>query len=345
MSHTAVVILNYNGDKLLKQFLPSVLQFSPEAEVIVADNGSTDASRETLAKEFPQVRTILLPTNYGFCGGYNESLRQVDADYFVLLNSDVEVTEGWLTPMINLMDNDHRIAAVQPKILAYHNKRTFEYAGAGGGYIDAFGYPFCRGRIFNQVEEDRGQYNDQREIFWATGACMMIRSAAYQDFGGLDEDFFAHMEEIDLCWKIHRTGKKIFYCGQSSVYHVGAGTLGYDSPRKTFLNFRNNLSLIFKHFSTGELIFKLPLRFALDWLASFVFLLQGKPANAWAILRAQVAFIQWLPRNLRKRRMLLKEYPSYAREAIYPGLLIIDFYLLSRKTFDSMRFLPKQISL
>jgi GT2 family glycosyltransferase len=341
MSHTAVVILNYNGDKLLKQFLPSVIKFSPEAEVIVADNGSADLSRETLARDFPQVRTILLPQNYGFCGGYNQSLKQVKADYYVLLNSDVEVTEGWLAPMINQLDNDHRIAAVQPKILAYHNKNTFEYAGAGGGYIDAFGYPFCRGRMFNTLEEDHAQYNDQREIFWATGACMMIRSAVYHEFGGLDEDFFAHMEEIDLCWKIHRTGLRIAYSGSSRVYHVGAGTLGYDSPRKTFLNFRNNLSLIFKHFSTAELIIKLPLRFGLDWVASLIFLVQGKPANAWAILRAHWAFMAWLPLNLRKRRGLLQEYPTYARQTVYPGLLIVDYYLRGRKTFDRLGF-PKK---
>jgi GT2 family glycosyltransferase len=341
MSHTAVVILNFNGDKLLRQFLPSVIRFSPDAEVIVADNGSTDASRETLSKDFPQVRTILLQKNYGFCGGYNESLKQVKADYYVLLNSDVEVTEGWLKPMVELLDANKQIAAVQPKILSYHYKHLFEYAGAGGGFMDAFGYPFCRGRMFDQIETDQGQYNDQREIFWATGACMVIRSEVYHKFGGLDEDFFAHMEEIDLCWKIHRSGAKIFYSGSSTVYHVGAGTLGYDSPRKTYLNFRNNLSLIFKHYSGVELFFKIPLRFLLDWLAALVFLLKGKRANGWAILKAQVAFIQWMPLNLKKRRELLKEYPAYDRSAVYPGLLIVDYYLLKRKTFDRLNFLKR----
>lgn len=341
MSHTAVVILNYNGDKLLKQFLPSVIQFSSDAEVIVADNGSTDQSRATLSKDFPDTRTILLPTNYGFCGGYNESLKQVKADYYVLLNSDVEVTEGWLSPMIRLLDSDPDIAAVQPKILAYHNKKVFEYAGAGGGYIDAFGYPFCRGRIFDHIEEDHGQYNDSREIFWATGACMVIRSSVYHEFGGLDEDFFAHMEEIDLCWKIHRTGKKIYYSGSTCVYHVGAGTLGYDSPRKTFLNFRNNLSLIFKHLSTAELVIKLPIRFTLDWIASIVFVLKGKPANGWSIIQAQWAFIRLLSLNLKKRKALRGQYPRYSRTAILPGLLIVDYYALARKTFAQLNF-PKR---
>ena len=345
MSHTAVVILNFNGDKLLRQFLPSVIRFSPHAEVIVADNGSTDASRETLSKEFPQVRTILLPKNYGFCGGYNESLKQVQADYYVLLNSDVEVTEGWLKPMVDLLDSNKHIAAVQPKILSYHHKHLFEYAGAGGGYMDAFGYPFCRGRMFDHVEEDLGQYNDQREIFWATGACMVIRAEVYHQFGGLDEDFFAHMEEIDLCWKIHRSGARILYCGNSTVYHVGAGTLGYDSPRKTFLNFRNNLSLLFKHFSGMELLYKLPLRFLLDWLAAFVFLVRRKPANGWAIIKAQWTFLQLLPLNLRKRRKLLESYPEYDRGAIYPGLLILDYYLFKRKTFDRLKFLKGRPSL
>lgn len=338
MSHTAVVILNFNGDKLLRQFLPSVIQYSPGAEVIVADNGSTDGSRDTLSKEFPQVRTILLPKNYGFCGGYNESLKQVQADYYVLLNSDVEVTEGWLRPMTDLLDADPNIAAVQPKILSYHQKHLFEYAGAGGGYMDAFGYPFCRGRMFDHLETDQGQYNDQREIFWATGACMVIRAAVYRRFGGLDEDFFAHMEEIDLCWKIHRSGAKIFYCGKSTVYHVGAGTLGYDSPRKTYLNFRNNLSLVLKHFTSIELFLKMPMRFLLDWLAAFVFLLKGKPANGWAIIKAQWAFLMWLPLNLAKRRKLREEYPRYDRSAVYPGLLILDYYLLQRKTFDRLKF-------
>lgn len=336
MSRTAVVILNYNGEKLMRQFLPSVTAYSGDAEVIVADNGSTDGSLAMLQQEFPQVRTICLPKNYGFCGGYNESLKQVKADYYVLLNSDVEVTPDWLRPMTTLLDTHPDIAAVQPKILSYHKKNLFEYAGAGGGYIDAFGYPFCRGRIFDTVEEDQGQYNDDRSIFWATGACMVIRSEVYHQFGGLDEDFFAHMEEIDLCWKIHRTGKKIYYSGSSTVYHVGAGTLGYDSPRKTYLNFRNNLTLLLKHFDTRELSWKLPFRFLLDWLASIVFFLKGKPKNGWAIIEAQWYFITHLSMNLKKRRALRKDYPTYDRSAVYKRLLIVDYQLGKRKTFGAL---------
>jgi GT2 family glycosyltransferase len=334
MSHTAVVILNYNGEKLLQQFLPSVLRHSSEAEVIVADNGSTDQSVGMLKKDFPEVRLILLPENYGFCGGYNRALEQVKADHYVLLNSDVEVTPGWLTPMIGLLDSDQTIAAVQPKILSYHHKTLFEYAGAAGGFIDAYGYPFCRGRIFDKVEEDRGQYADQRRIFWATGACMMIRAETYHQFGGLDEDFFAHMEEIDLCWKIHRTFRKVYYCGTSTVYHVGAGTLGYDSPRKTFLNFRNNLSLIFKHLNAGEVYYKLPLRLLLDWVASLVFLVKGKPQNALAVIKAHVHFIRNIRRDLKKRKVLQRAYPDYSRSEVFKNLIIVDYYLRGRRSFD-----------
>jgi GT2 family glycosyltransferase len=336
MSYTAVVILNYNGEKLMRQFLPSVTAYSGNAEVIVADNGSSDGSLEMLKQEFPNVRVIGLPKNYGFCGGYNESLKQVKADYYVLLNSDVEVTPDWLAPMAVLLDKRPEIAAVQPKVLSYHKKNFFEYAGAGGGYIDAFGYPFCRGRIFDTIEEDRGQYNNDCSIFWATGACMMIRSEVYHQFGGLDEDFFAHMEEIDLCWKIHRSGKKLYYAGSSTVYHVGAGTLGYDSPRKTYLNFRNNLALLLKHFSTGELLWKLPFRFLLDWLAALVFLLKGKAKNGGAILEAQGYFLTHLGMNLRKRRRLHAEHTDYDRSAVYKSLLIKDYYFGPGKTFDKL---------
>lgn len=336
MSHTAVVILNYNGEKLMRQFLPSVTAYSDDAEVIVADNGSTDGSLAMLEKEFPQVRIIRLPKNYGFCGGYNESLKQVKADYYVLLNSDVEVTPDWLRPMTTLLDARPDIAAVQPKILSYHKKNLFEYAGAGGGYIDAFGYPFCRGRIFDTVEEDQGQYNNDSSIFWATGACMVIRSEVYHMFGGLDEDFFAHMEEIDLCWKIHRTGKKIYYTGSSTVYHVGAGTLGYDSPRKTYLNFRNNLALLLKHFDLGELLWKLPLRFLLDWLAVLVFVLRGKAKNGWAIIEAQWYFVTHLSMSLRKRRILREAYPTYDRSEVYKRLLIVDYHVWKKKTFSEL---------
>jgi GT2 family glycosyltransferase len=331
MSHTAVVILNYNGEKFLKQFLPSVITHSQEAEIIVADNGSSDQSITLLEKEFPSVRIIRLDNNYGYCGGYNRALRQVQADYYVLLNSDIEVTAQWLQPMITLLDTNPSIAALQPKILSYHHRTLFEYAGAAGGLMDTLGYPFCRGRIFDYVEEDKGQYNDIRPVFWATGACLMIRSKAYHQFNGLDEDFFAHMEEIDLCWKLHRDHQQVYYCGASTVYHVGAGTLGYENPRKTYLNFRNGLSLIFKHFDTAELFYKFPVRIALDWLAALMYLLKGKTGNFAAVFKAHVSFIGGIGNNWRKRRQLHIQYPRYSRVNLYSGIVIVDFFLRGKR--------------
>lgn len=336
MTRVSVVILNYNGEELLRQFLPSVIRHSPAAEIIVADNGSTDHSLQLLQTEFPQVRLISLNQNHGFCGGYNRALQQVTASYYILLNSDVEVTPGWLAPLINLMDRDADIAVVQPKILSFREKGKFEYAGAAGGFMDILGYPFCRGRVFEYVEEDHGQYDDEREIFWATGACLVVRSEDYHKFGGLDEDMFAHMEEIDLCWRINRSGKKIFYCGNSTVYHLGAGTLGYNNPRKVYLNFRNGLVLIFKHFDPLELPFKMMLRVALDWLAALVFLLRGQPKNSWSVLKAHVHFLRDMGRNMEKRKSIRSAYPSYSRANIHPGLILFDYYLRSREGLRSV---------
>lgn len=332
MTRTAVVILNYNGEKLLREFLPSVIQHASEAEIIVADNGSTDQSVLILQQEFPEVRVVTLDNNYGFCGGYNRALRQVEATYYVLLNSDVETTEGWLPPLISLLDNDPAIGAVQPKILSYKKRDTFEYAGAGGGLIDTLGYPFCRGRIFDHVETDLGQYDDEREVFWASGACVMVRAETYHAFGGLDEDLFAHMEEIDLCWKMQRASMKVWYSGKSTVYHLGAGTLGYQSPRKTYLNFRNGLVLIHRHLDPLELIYKLPLRMALDWVAALMFLLKGQVSNAGSVLKAHSDFLNALSLNRHKRSALRGRYPSYPRRNIHPGLIIFDYYLRGRKT-------------
>ncbi|MEO7989486.1 MAG: glycosyltransferase family 2 protein [Chryseolinea sp.] len=333
MSHTAVVILNYNGEKLLQQFLPSVIQYSQQAEVIVADNGSTDHSLAILAHNFPSVRVITLDKNYGFCGGYNHALKQVEADNYVLLNSDVEVTQGWLESPVRLLDDNKEIAAVQPKVLSFRQKNKFEYAGAAGGLIDSLGYPFCRGRIFAHVEEDKAQYNDEVEIFWATGACMIIRSKLYHQFEGLDEDFFAHMEEIDLCWKLHRAGYKIYYSGKSTVYHLGAGTLDYNSPRKTYLNFRNGLSLIFKHLDSSEITYKLPIRILLDWLAAFIYLIKFQPNNTLAVLRAHVHFFKNIKRDKAKRKSIHKDYPTYPRSAIARGVILVDYYLKGKKQY------------
>lgn len=334
MSRTAVVILNYNGEKLLRQFLPSVIQHSPHAEIIIADNNSTDQSVSFLRQSFPALRVIQLDQNYGYCGGYNRALNQVNAEYYVLLNSDIEVTREWLTPMVGLLDRDPTVAAVQPKVLSYHNKNKFEYAGAGGGFIDALGYPFCRGRIFNYIEEDLGQYNDEREVFWATGACFMIRSQAFKKFGGFDEDFFAHMEEIDLCWRLQRTTQKVYYCGKSTIYHVGAGTLGYSHPQKTFLNFRNGLTLLLKHLNTGELIYKLPIRILLDWAAALQYMIKGEPSNFEAVIRAHYNFLLNLNRDLRKRRAIRKYFPSYCRTMIYEGSVVLDYFMRGKKTIE-----------
>lgn len=333
MIKTAIVILNFNGEKLLREFLPSVVNYSGGATIIVADNGSTDESVALLRQDFPQVQIIELPFNYGFCKGYNEALRQVKAEAYVLLNSDVAVTPGWLDPMLDLFEKDSSIAAIQPKILSYRQKNKFEYAGAGGGLIDSLGYPFCRGRIFDHIEEDRGQYDDTREVFWTSGACMVVRADVYHSLGGLDDDFFAHQEEIDLCWKIHRTGKRVMYCGASHVYHLGAGTLGYESPRKTFLNFRNNLTMIVKHYGGTELAVKFPVRILLDWLAAVVFLLKRHPGNAWAVMRAHAAFAKNLPAIFKKRGLLQSKWPTYPCAVIWRGSILYNYHIRKKKLF------------
>jgi hypothetical protein len=322
---TAVVILNYNGEKLLRQFLPSVVTYSAGAHIVVADNGSSDGSIEFMEREYPAVSIIKLDNNYGFCGGYNRALRQVEADYYVLLNSDIEVTPGWLEPLEALLDSYPSIAAVQPKILSWHQKDSFEYAGAAGGFIDALGYPYCRGRLFTYLEKDTGQYNDEIEIFWATGACLMIRSKTYHSLGGLDEDFFAHMEEIDLCWRIQRSGNQVFYCGKSHVYHVGAGTLSRSNPKKTYYNFRNGLSLLFKNLSTVNLIIRLPIRLMLDFVAVAISVLPNSPYEAKPILQAHVDFFKSWKQNTLKRQQLRKTLP-YTMKNIYKGLIVFEYF-------------------
>jgi GT2 family glycosyltransferase len=338
MNEVAVVILNYNGKKFLQQFLPSVIQFSKGAKIVVADNGSTDGSSDFVRENFDSVELIQMANNLGFCGGYNFALKQVEATYYVLLNSDVEVTENWLEPVVELFKSDPTIAAVQPKILSFKHKNEFEYAGAAGGLIDSLGYPFCRGRIFDKVENDEGQYNDSLPIFWATGACHFVRSSLYHQLGGLDEDYFAHMEEIDFCWRLQRAGHKIYYQGKSTVYHVGGGTLSAASPRKTYLNFRNGLSLIFKHLSTSELMWKLPLRLLLDWAAALKFLVQPSPQDALAVLKAHATFFGGIGGEFAKRRKLASKLGNFNVREVYPNWLVVDYFLLGRKTFNRLRF-------
>jgi len=334
LSQVAVVILNYNGKSWLEKFLPFVVRYSGNARIVVADNHSTDDSVNFLKENYSTLNLIEVPSNRGFCGGYNFALKQVNEKYYVLLNSDVEVTPGWIEPVIQLFESNSKIAAVQPKILSYTDKSLFEYAGAAGGFIDTLGYPFCRGRIFNNLEKDRAQYDDIRQIFWATGACLFIRNECYHQLNGLDEDFFAHMEEIDLCWKLNRAGQRVCYCGQSTIYHLGAGTLGYHSPRKTYLNFRNGLSLLFKHLDAAELWYKLPIRLGLDWLAAVVFLLKGQPLNFHAVGKAHLHFIRHYARDKRKRHIIHKQYPRYSRKTVYPGCIVFDVYVKGKKKID-----------
>lgn len=336
MTRVAVVILNFNGLALLQKYLPSVVQYTGEARLVVADNGSSDGSIAWLAQQHPAIEIVRIGTNLGFAGGYNFALAQVKEEYSVLLNSDVEVTEGWLAPLIQLLDQDSGVVAAQPKIISYAVKSRFEHAGAAGGFIDALGYPFCRGRIFHCVEEDTGQYDESRPVFWATGACMIIRTADYFKAGGLDEDFFAHMEEIDLCWRLQRAGKVIQCVGKSKVYHLGGGTLSVTDPRKVFLNFRNGLSLLVKNTPTAQLIIKFPLRIMLDWIATLKFLLGGSPRGAGAVIRAHYHFMKRLRSILKKRRESGSRYPVIP--TMYRGLLIWDFFVRGRKKFSDLRF-------
>lgn len=332
----AVVILNYNGQKYLEQFLPGVIQNSPGANVIVADNASTDDSINFLTKEFPETELIVLDKNYGFSGGYNKALAQAEADYFILLNSDVEVTEGWLSPMIEFMETSPEYGACQPKIKAFHKKDQFEYAGAAGGFIDKLGYPFCRGRIFDEAENDTGQYDEPTDIFWATGACLMIRSDLYHELGGLDDDFFAHMEEIDLCWRLHHAKKKIICLPQSTVYHVGGGTLQKENPFKTYLNHRNGLFLLLKNLPSKvkRTIF---LRLVLDGLSGVLYLMRGQPKNCWAVVRSHFAFYGMYGLMKSKRKRFQKNHDLLMPEKlVLKSPLVQEYFLRKKRVFTDL---------
>ncbi len=300
MTKVAVVILNYNGQKFLETFLPSVIENADGYEIIIADNASTDGSLAFLQNHYPTLKTIQLPNNQGFAGGYNNALKEIEAEYYVLLNSDVEVSANWTKPIIDLMDTDKSIAACQPKIRSYHQKTHFEYAGAAGGYIDWLGYPFCRGRIFDSYEEDKGQYNNTKEIFWATGACMFVRADVFHQLSGFDAHFFAHMEEIDLCWRMKNNGNKIMYSSGSTVYHVGGGTLHKSNPRKTFLNYRNGLAMIYKNIPADKLFSTILLRLILDGISGIKLLVDGSFADFLAVIKAHFAFYAMIPKLERK---------------------------------------------
>lgn len=330
----AVVILNWNGKAFLERFLSSVVRFSSElARVVVVDNDSSDDSVAYLKQHHSEVDVICNDENGGFAKGYNDGLIQIEADYYVLLNSDVEVTQGWLEPMFELMENDASVAACQPKVLCWDARDTFEYAGAAGGFMDAYGYPFCRGRIFDVLEKDEGQYDDAREIFWATGACMMVRASLYHELGGLDEDFFAHMEEIDFCWRLKNNGHKLMVCPDAAVYHVGGGTLPKSSSHKTYLNFRNSLYLLVKNLPSGRLWKVLFIRGFLDLLASFKFVVSGKPGEAFAVWKAQCHFLGSLSRVMKKRRFLVQTPVS----GMYHGCLVLEHFLGGIDAFSNLK--------
>lgn len=333
----AVVILNYNGASMLSRFLPSVLKYSPGAEIVVADNASTDDSVAVVADGFPVVRLIRLDRNYGFADGYNMALEQVEAEYFLLLNSDVEVTEGWLAPLLSFMESNPGAVACQPKILAYNNKTQFEYAGAAGGFIDRYGYPYCRGRLFDTVEEDNGQYNDVCRVFWATGAAMMVRSDAFRKAGGFDGRFFAHMEEIDLCWRMLARGGEIYVVPQSMVYHVGGATLKKSNPRKTFLNFRNNLLMLYKNLPVGELRGVMRVRALLDYVAALKFLLTGAWGDFKAVLRARREYKRMRDeyRSVREQNLAAVAVPVIKERSAFS--LLWQYYLKGRKHFSQLK--------
>lgn len=330
---TAVVILNWNGRHMMEKFLPSVTaKTTGDAEVIIADNGSTDDSIEFLHSHYPSLRIIQLDQNYGFAEGYNRALAQVEADYYVLLNDDVEVTPHWIEPVIAQMQQNTQTAICQPKLLMYDRRDTFEYAGAAGGFIDSYGYPFCRGRLFDVVEQDHGQYDDPREIFWASGAAMFVRADVWHQLGGLDGDFFAHMEEIDFCWRAKNKGYRVEYCPQSVIYHVGGGTLPKSNPRKTYLNFRNNLSMLYKNLPDGRLNQVLLLRLVLDYVAALKFLLERKPKEFQAVFQAHRDYRRRKPGLRLKREALRPRQVS----CIYRGHLLLDFYLRGKKHFSTL---------
>ena len=309
MDKIAVVILNWNGTKLLEQFLPSVVQYSPEATVYVADNASTDDSIAFVKANFPTVKIVENNDNYGFAKGYNEALKHIDAEIYALVNSDIEVTENWLQPIIEMLEKEPNTAIIQPKILDFKNKEYFEYAGAAGGFIDEYGYAYCRGRMFDTIEKDLGQYNDNCDLFWASGACFFIRSSVYKNNNGFDADFFAHQEEIDLCWRVFNQGLKIRYNSKSLVYHVGGATLQLGNPKKTYLNFRNSLFMLIKNVPSKSLFKILFIRLCLDAIAGMKFVLEGQFKHLWAVLKAHYSFyVEFIKFYKKREKIQSKKY-------------------------------------
>ncbi len=333
----SIVILSWNGRKFLEQFLPSVLKAKYDnLELVVGDNASTDDSIEFIKNNYPQLKVIALPKNYGFAGGYNDVLKQVTADYFVLLNQDVEVTDNFIAPVIALMESDKTIAVAQPKLKSFIQKNQFEYAGAAGGWIDKYGYPFCRGRVFDALEDDNGQYETPEEIFWASGACLFIQAKLFHSFGGFDAGFFAHMEEIDLCWRLRNGGYKIMYCPGAQVYHVGGGSLHKSNPHKTFLNFRNSLATLVKNCPSQHLKRRLLMRLFLDQCASFWTLLRGNGGDFIAIQKAHFEFLLHLNKWRQKRKQLKTLWHNPLTTCIYDGSIAIQHFINKKNKFEEL---------
>ncbi len=328
----SVIILNYNGRKYLERFLPSVVKHTPKglAKIIVADNASTDDSIDFLKTNYPDVEIYRFEKNYGFAEGYNLAIKRTDTEYVLLLNSDIEVTENYLDHLVKYMDENSKVAACQPKILKESNREYFETAGAAGGLIDALGYPFCRGRIMGHLEKDNGQYDDNAYIFWASGACMFVRRNDFIDYGGFDAEFFAHQEEIDLCFRFNARGRKVAAVPQSKVYHVGGGTLNYNNPRKTYLNFRNNLLMLYKNLKPQHLITIAIARWFLDTFAAFVFLLKGEFKNAYEVIHARWSFYRMKSRFKEKRRQNLEVSIANGIPSVYKGSIVFEYYILKR---------------
>lgn len=334
----AVVILNWNGEKMLAKYLPTLLQHLQESvEVFVADNASTDNSVALLKEKFPSVKRILLDKNWGFAEGYNQALRQINATYYILLNSDIEVSSGWLSPLITWMDAHPETAACQPKLLSITQRNYFEYAGACGGFIDKYGYPFCRGRVFDVVEKDEGQYDEVCPILWATGACLMIRATDYWKVGGLDGRFFAHNEEIDLCWRLRAMGRDIYCIPESKVYHVGGGTLPKNNPMKTYLNFRNNLTMLYKNLEVDELQHVMRVRWWLDYVAAFkMLILDGHWGDFKAVFKARKAFRKW-KQDFEGDRQYLQQHRSVSNhQLLSPYSVLWQYYGKGRHHFSEL---------
>ena len=340
MIRIAVVILNWNGLHHLKRFLPSICQYSdaPGTKVIVVDNGSADDSVEYIRQTLPEVEVITFSENFGFAPGYYKALKQIEAEYFVLLNSDVEVTPGWLEPLVAAMDADPGVGACMPRMRDYQHRDYFEYSGAAGGYIDFFGYPFCRGRLLSSVEKDTGQYDDNKYIFWASGACMFLRSMAYFRAGGLDSDFFAHMEEIDLCWRMRRIGYTVQAIPESIVYHIGGGTLPNNNPHKLYLNYRNNLYLLFKNLPPSKLVPVILIRMILDGMSAMAYLFSGSTGFFKAVIKAHLAFYSNIPQLVRKRIALKGAIGKAHIKEIYPGSILFNFFVRKRRYFSELEW-------